>query len=226
MRYFKVSRQILLTFIISQVHERPIFAVVTESVVSGEKYAIISVNDERKQIENDKILQVIWGDKIKLHPTELAEKDVHIFIEDEQAKKAKPLILPRTNLVIETAQDLSRSQAQEVSGVRRFAVKYMSGKQTILTWHLEVVIPEFRYAIVEINGREFVLRDKLGLKVRKSDKFKIKRLVTNLGELDRTIEYAVVPEASITGSSSDSVYSIQLSRYKRVFATVPMEVVE
>ena len=224
MRRLRVLGQILLTIIISSFQVSSLFAVVSESV--NEKYAIVTVNDERKHLKKDALLQVIWGDTIKLHPFKLHAADMRIFIEDPKESKLKPLVLQGSSAVFQTAQDLSTEEAQESAKQRRFLVRYVVGEQTIFLWHLEVLIPEFRYAVIEINGREFVLRDKLGVKVRKADKFRIKRLVTNLGEVDRTVNYEVVPEFLISGSSAGSIYSIQLSRFKRVFASFPMEVVE
>ncbi|MBI2601556.1 MAG: hypothetical protein HYW48_00725 [Deltaproteobacteria bacterium] len=188
---------------------------------------IIEVNGEPRSVKNGEELSFVRGD-------ELLVKKVLL-----NSPEAKPSI---TNVVgfvnegsgsndlgykIDTSTELTKKTwALNPEGTVYTVVAY---SQRILhgAVFLNRVEPRLEYIDVDINGKTRVMREGEKLLVKKSDSFKVERVVTNLRD-NETITFAIVPvirgeqEAEVPAEKGAKEYRIVFRHKEYTFAKIPM----
>jgi len=101
---------------------------------------------------------------------------------------------------------------------------FMERGRTVGTLRVQEVIPEFSYVDLAINGESKVFRDRDVMNLNGTDKFKVKRIATNLGELTDEIKVKVIPAVEGASTGKLQQYEMQFLHNDAPIAKISMRV--
>ncbi len=190
-------------------------------------YMLVEVNGERRVVHAGEQLMVVRGDRVKITEAVLTERSIrpglvnvvgfHQVTDDGR--------MDDRNKEIDTARALSKKSSLQGLGTSyRIAISSL-GKP-----HGEVILnliePKLSHAVISVNGKTKVWRDGELVSVKGSDKVKVEKVVTNIGDEDNGVEFQIIPVAMADAEKLVNMkfYEIRFSRDKKVFARIPMQV--
>lgn len=91
---------------------------------------------------------------------------------------------------------------------------------------LKVLEPKLSHAVLTLNGNRSVWREGEMIRVKASDKVKVEKVVTNLGEKSKDVLFKIVP-LKVSGAEDFGgfkLYEIRFQKGQKVFAKIPMQV--
>jgi hypothetical protein len=182
---------------------------------------LAKVNGTKTAIRNGEHLTLVKGDVIEILSANLDGTQnrpgyinfVGLPGRDENNK------LNDTNVEIRTDKDLleswSISKGEEV---------YKISVKTRGTEHgsvfLRIVEPKLKYAVININGKDKILRSDETLNVGNKDMVKVSRVETNLPEIAQDVLFQIIPIAG--GAKGSKKFEIRFLRNEKMFAKIPM----
>lgn len=190
-------------------------------------YVLVEVNGERRVVHSGEQLALVRGDRVKIAEAILTDRTtrpglVNVFgfhqlstdgLADDRGKE------------INTATSLSKKASlQGLGHAYRVAISTAGAPHGEIIFN--VIDPKLSHAVISINGTTKVWREGELVSVKAADKVKVEKVLTNLGEDDRSVEFQIVPVAQ--GAAEKLVnmkfFEIRFSRDKNVFARIPMQV--
>lgn len=176
----------------------------------------IEVNGAIQSVKNGESLKVVRGDKIKIlsgilnNPTNKIDELNVIGFDSPKSRKGDD-----RNIEFKTTA-LQERWSENRDGLN-FVVIATSGKSTHGYVFLSLIEPVLKFAVLDLNGREVVLRDGEPFVASGSDKVRVKRVATNVSDNDNVF-VQVIPVKGRPGE-----YEMRFLREKMIFARLPMK---
>ncbi len=187
-------------------------------------YLIIDVNGHARVVRSGNELVVIQGDKI------IVKDAIGVGQNKIGSVNIVGYVPPGTsgpvddrNFIVDTAKELDQAKAIDKQG-EIFEVQARARGTLLGVVFLKVKHPELRYAVCRINGKDTILRPGELLRVKRSDSFKLKEVVSNLDELGDEVTFDMVPVGGFKEIPNLEFYEIRFSRAGNVFARIPLEI--
>lgn len=181
-------------------------------------YMVVKINEEPHILRDGDELGVMWGDQIEVTEAVLVDRSQSVS-EVNVVGYRSPSGHAREDrgYPFKTHQlkpSYSENKAGEVYAVTAATADVLYG-----VVYLRLVAPVLRYAEVRVNGASRLVRDGEPLSVGARDQFKVEKVVTNLMN-NSDVLFRVV------AGSEPGRYQIRFERDRRVFAAIPLRVLE
>lgn len=95
-------------------------------------------------------------------------------------------------------------------------------KKELGHFFVQIVKPELKYLVVEINGQEKIIHPEKTLLVSENDKFKIKEVVTNIANDTAKTRYELRPIMGPHGVKDTDFFKMHFLRSDREFAALTL----
>ncbi len=187
-------------------------------------YLIIEVNQEKKIIKPDEVLTVVKGDSFKISQVFLSGKAISAAVNLIGFSRGEENNSNDRNVLINSASDLISDWSLDKKGKKyRMVVRGKKNRQSESI--LEVLDPVLDYIVLDVEGVEKVLREGETIRVRGQDKFKVNRVLTNIGvEKDVDLELIKIEEKDPNASKKNfESYEMRFYRKGIYFAKIPLE---
>jgi len=200
---------------------------ILEKSRSSLEYVTLEVNGQPQKVAADKELVVVSGDEVIIKSAVLFDPKVSAsnvnlvgFIPNSEKRPAED-----RGFKIHTSRDLLKKWAINEEG-NLYRIEAFSGNEKHGSAFLRVLKPVLKYVEVSVNGEQKLIREGDLLTVKASDNFKVKNVVSNIENDREAVSFQVIqvnPELDLSGRK---FYELRFSRNKRIFAKIPMQVVE
>lgn len=193
-------------------------------------YMTFEVAGETKVLRDGEELKLVVGDIFKVKDAFLVDKqqrptDVNVvgFSHDNPRTRATD----DRGQQVDTALLAAKPQWSEGGAGQVFGVAARSGNQLHGAVYVRLLEPALRFAEIMVNGKPRTMRNGELLTLRRSDQFKVQRLVTNLQD-DRNVTFQVVQQVAARSGVAiqPDQYEIRFLRSGRKFATIPLKVTD
>jgi hypothetical protein len=161
----------------------------------------IKIGGETRIVRDGQQTNVMAGQRFQFH---------HIQKQNGKAFTGSLKVEYRNRAGVSRRKDVPQNwmmELRELSGGASattvpFVFSFIEKGRTIGTLRVLEVVPEFSYVDLAINGEVKVFRDRDVMTLNGSDKFKVKRIATNLGDLTEEVKVKVVPTTPENGTST------------------------
>ncbi len=187
-------------------------------------YVILSVNGRTKKVSNGDELSYVRGDILKVVSASLRDPKKPIAQLRIPGLGFKGSVEVR-NSTVDTSIDLvGKEGALDPTGAV-YALVASSREVLHGAIFLHRLEPALSYIDITVNGKNRVMREGEVLKLKKSDHFKITKMVTNIKD-NKEISFAVIPllESKPKEFSDKQNYQIVFKHKSRMFAKIPLTV--
>lgn len=193
-------------------------------------YVTIEVRGETKVVRAGEELALVVGDVFTVRDAFLVDKtqrpgEVNVLGFSHGQRKVRAS--EDRGQAIDTAGALLKVRWSEGGQGQVYAIATQTGNELHGTVFVRLLEPVLRYAEVSINGKPRTMRDGEALSLRRSDKLKVHRVVTNLQD-DAGVVFQIVEQVAAGGGPpvEPGRYEIRFLRSGRRFASIPLKVVD
>lgn len=191
-------------------------------------YITIELGGETKLVRSGQELSMVIGDIFTVKDAYLMDKQarpgfINVIGFAHQQAKLNPN--EDRGQTIDTMVLMRKPGWSEGGRGKVFAVAAQTGKDVHGMIFIKLVEPTLRFAEIQINGEPRTMRDGETLFLKKSDRFKVSRVVTNLYDDSRVTFQIVKPlDQAKSDTKSAQQYEIRFLRAGRIFAAIPCQV--
>ena len=187
-------------------------------------YMVIEVNKQSRIVRSGEALTAIVGDVLTVKSAHLIGGGEPRFVNVIGFELSGPDgPKDERNHAINTAKDLETRFSHDKKG-EFYDVTTKTGGHLLGKVRLRLKVPELRYAVCRINGKDQILRAGELLKVKKSDTFKLKEVVSNLEELSDEVTFEIVPVGGFKEIPGVEFHEIRFNRAGSTFARIPLQI--
>ncbi len=176
----------------------------------------IEVNGAVHHVKNGDTLRIVRGDRVRILDGKLNDAGKKI-----DAINAIGFNSPKSrngdDRKIEFSSFSFQAEWSENKLGDTFVAIVSSGNETNGAVYFKLIEPELNYAVLDVNGREVVLRSGEPFVGASSDQVRVKRVVTNVTDNDNVF----VQMVPIKGR--DGEYEMRFLREKLIFAKLPLK---
>ncbi len=190
---------------------------------------ILEINGERVLADAQEKISVVWGDELIVSDA-VVEGATHPIINfiGFPNKSAKS---PTQDLKfkIATHKDLLKKWAKNEAGTL-YEIRAMRDEDYAGSVFVELIKPRLDYVVLSVNGAERVLREGNILSVSGTDRFKVKKIVTNINKLDSGVTFRLMPvklDSVLEGGEGESAYKLYelvFYRFDQEFSRIPIHI--
>ncbi len=176
----------------------------------------VEVNGTTHHVKNGETLRVVRGDKIRILDGKLndaAKKIGAINIIGVSSPKSRN----NDDRKIEFSSFSFQNEWSEKKQGDTFAAIASSGNEMNGAVFFKLIEPELNFAVLDVNGREVVLRSGEPFVGSAKDQVRVKRVVTNITD-NENVFVQMVP---IKGRNGE--YEMRFLREKLIFAKLPLK---
>lgn len=180
------------------------------------QHLTIEVNGALQTVQNGETLRIVRGDRLKVvagvlkNPAAKIEAVNVIGFNSSKSKKGD-------DRGIEFSSFELQDRWSESKDATNWVIIATTGKETHGFVYLSMVEPVLNFAVLDVNGREVVLRDGEPFVGKPDDKVRVKRVATNVTGNDNVM-VQMIPVKGRTGE-----YEMRFLREKLVFARLPLK---
>lgn len=190
-------------------------------------YLIIDVNGDKRVVENNKTINIVYGDILKIVSVRLKDSDElpgtvnFIGFNSSESVNGNDFGIDIFSKKIKKRWSVNENDLYKIE---------VSTKKEI---HGEVFVrllePRLLYMNVLINGKEKIMREGEALIVEQSDKFKVSKVVSNVHDKEK-VKYSLyeIKNSPLIDKHSrkSKVYEFRFHIEEKTFATIPLIVEE
>lgn len=188
-------------------------------------YVILQINGETKKINGNEEISFVRGDLIKVKEAYLkdSKKAINLLaiMGAEESNQALNEIRKRE---LDSSRELVQREGTLDPQGTVYALVAQSGGLLHGAIFLRRIEPTLSHIDIQVNGKARVMREGESLQVKKSDRYKVVNVVTNIRD-SKEVSFAVVPV--IGAKSNDNYmqhYQIVFRNKDYVFAKIPLTV--
>ena len=189
---------------------------------------IIDVNGaDPRMVARGETLVVVRGDSIRVRSAVLTDRqkkvrDVNV-VGFPNRDRHKPV--DDRGYTVRTDKDLLKKYSRDGEG-KVYSIRALSGTREHGRVFISLVEPRLDYAVVRINGQQKVLHDTRPFLVKRSDRFEVEKVVTNLQNQKEEVTFQLVPvlESPDPALQGIGIFEIKFSRRDLVFARIPVHI--
>ena len=176
----------------------------------------VEVNGTTHNIKNGETLRIVRGDKIRILDGKLNDPKKKIDAINIIGV-SNPKSRNNDDRKIEFSSFTFQSEWSENKQGETFVAIVSSGNETNGAVFLKLIEPELNYAVLDVNGREEVLRSGEAFVGSATDQVRVKRVVTNVAD-NENVFVQMVPVKGRNGE-----YEMRFLREKLIFAKLPLK---
>lgn len=193
-------------------------------------YVTIEVGGETKIVRSGQEVSLVIGDVFLVKDAYLVDKRIRpAFVNVIGFAHHQPKLNPNEDRgqAIDTTLLTRKAGWSEAGRGQVFAIAAQTGKDVHGVVFLRLAEPALRFAEILINGQPRTMRDGEALNLKKSDRIKVQRVVTNLVD-DSGVTFQIVEplEPSRDDVAQSHRYEIRFLRGGRLFAAIPCQVTD
>ena len=176
----------------------------------------VEVNGTTHLVKNGETLRVVRGDKIRILEgtlNEVGKKIEAINVIGFNSPKSRK----GDDRKIEFSSFAFQNEWSENKQGDTFVAIASSGNVTHGAVFFKLIEPELNFAVLDVNGREVVLRSGEPFVGSATDQVRVKRVVTNVADNDNVF----VQMVPVKGRSGE--YEMRFLREKLIFAKLPLK---